>query len=75
MFQLPFTQLQQMPPGAWAMLGVALGEACQTQPQLIVLAAELDRTITQNVIGCAVLRFFELYLDAFCAKPGRAYAG
>ncbi|MNF92417.1 hypothetical protein D3C84_750610 [compost metagenome] len=75
MFQFSLTQLQQMPPGTRAMLGVALGETCQAQAQLIALCAKLNRTVTQHVIGRAVTGLLEFDLDAFGAQRGRADTG
>ncbi|MCY1421874.1 hypothetical protein D9M71_375390 [compost metagenome] len=57
------------------MLGVALGEACQVQAQLIAFAAKLDRTVTQDVIGRAVTGFVEFDLDTFGAQRDGADTG
>ncbi|MNO90031.1 hypothetical protein D3C76_815310 [compost metagenome] len=57
------------------MLGVALGETFQAQAQLIALAAKLNRTVTQHVIGRAVAGLLEFDLDAFGAQRGRADTG
>ncbi len=62
-FQFGFTQLQQMPPGAGAMIRVAQRQAALIQLQLIRFGAEDYRPAELLVVARGVVRGFELDVD------------
>src|SRR5690606_19472388 len=61
LLEFGFAQLQQVMPGAGAMLGIAQRQHGLVQPQLVARRGKFHRTAEQRLVTRRVIRLVELY--------------
>ena len=68
LLQFPFAQLQQVRPGAGAVLGVTQVEGGVIEAQLIGVGAKVDCGTAQLAVVLRVIRLAEFNINLFAAQ-------